>query len=410
MVRKRYEWADGADLAPHTARKLKILGDYFEEYLRVRCRIPQQSRFRLAVVDGFAGAGRYSKGEAGSPIVLIDTLRRVASELAITRAVDGMAPLTIECHLILNDASPEVADLLRKNIAPVLSEVREKVPNLRIKCDVLNKEFETIFPEIKGQLQAGGFRNVIFNLDQCGHKLVSRETIDDILASFRSSEIFLTFMIESLLTFLRKENSQGLLRQIQHLGVKSGDMDEIEPVMSNKAWLGTAERIVFNSFRGAAAFVSPFSIHNPDGWRYWLIHFAQAPRARQVYNDILHRNSTHQAHFGRSGLNMLTYDPQLEGALYLFDADGRKAAAEQLLMDVPRVVSGFGDAITVETFYQDIYNLTPAHSEDIKAAIFGCDDIEVTTPAGGERRRAGTIAPQDVIRLKAQRSFHFLWK
>ena len=407
MVRKRYEWADGAELAPHTARKLKILGDYFDQYLRIRCKLPQQSRFRLAVVDGFAGAGRYSKGEAGSPIVLIETLRNVATTLSLKRAIDGMAPLTIDCNLILNDADPTVAGLLRENIAPLLAATRAEVPNLHIRCDVRSHEFEAAFPKIKEELLSGGFRNVLFNLDQCGHKLVSRATIDDILGSFRSSEIFLTFMIESLMTFLKKANPEGLLKQIQHLGVKSGDMDEIQYLMSNKEWLGTAERIVFNSFRGAAAYVSPFSIHNPEGWRYWLIHFAQSQKARQVYNDTLHRNSTHQAHFGRSGLNMLTYDPDREGSLYLFDSDGRKAAAEQLLVDVPRVISGFGDAISVDAFYQDIYNLTPAHSDDIKSALFECPDIEVSTPAGSARRRAGTISPNDIIRLKEQRSFHF---
>ena len=410
MVRKRYEWADGAELVPHTARKLKILGDYFDQYLRIRCKLPQQSRFRLAVVDGFAGAGRYSKGEAGSPIVLIETLRNVAATLSLKRAVDGMAPLTIECKLILNDADPAVAALLRENIAPILASIRAEIPNLHISYDVRSQEFEAAFPKIKEELLSGGFRNVLFNLDQCGHKLVSRATIDDILGSFRSSEIFLTFMIESLMTFLKKANPEGLLKQIQHLGVKSGDMDEIQYLMSNKEWLGTAERIVFNSFRGAAAYVSPFSIHNPEGWRYWLIHFAQSQKARQVYNDTLHRNSTHQAHFGRSGLNMLTYDPDREGTLYLFDSDGRKTATEQLLIDVPRVISGFGDAISVDAFYQDIYNLTPAHSDDIKSALFDCPDIEVSTPAGSARRRAGTISPNDIIRLKEQRSFHFLWK
>ena len=74
---------------------------------------------------------------------------------------------------------------------------------------------------------------------------------------------------------------------------------------------------MFDVFRGCARYVSPFSINNPDGWRYWLIHFANNYRARQEYNNILHKNSSMQAHFGRSGLNMLVFDPKEgEGALY----------------------------------------------------------------------------------------------
>ena len=80
---------------------------------------------------------------------------------------------------------------------------------------------------------------------------------------------------------------------------------------------------MFDAFRMCARYVSPFSINNPDGWRYWLIHFANTYRARQVYNNVLHANSSTQAHFGRSGLNMLRYDPCHDGgSLYLFDEPG----------------------------------------------------------------------------------------
>lgn len=123
--------------------------------------------------------------------------------------------------------------------------------------------------------------------------------------------------------------------------------------MNKGAWLGAAERLVFGAFQSCAQYVSPFSINNPNGWRYWLIHFANAYRARQEYNDILHRNSTAQAHFGRSGLHMLSYDPAHASAtLYLFDVSGRKEAQEQLSDDIPRLVMEFGDAISVGTLYE----------------------------------------------------------
>ena len=106
--------------------------------------------------------------------------------------------------------------------------------------------------------------------------------------------------------------------------------------MNKTSWLGAAECLVFEAFRTCAPYVSPFSINNPDGWRYWLIHFANFYRARQVYNNILHDNSSAQAHFGWSGLEMLHYDPDHErGALYLFDDPGREMAKGQLIDDIP---------------------------------------------------------------------------
>ena len=55
MTKKQYEWAAGAALEEHSRRKHKILREYFFNYLTVRCQLPHQSRFRLAIIDGFAG-------------------------------------------------------------------------------------------------------------------------------------------------------------------------------------------------------------------------------------------------------------------------------------------------------------------------------------------------------------------
>ncbi len=125
-----------------------------------------------------------------------------------------------------------------------------------------------------------------------------------------------------------------------------------------------------------------------------------------AYNNVLHDNSSEQAHFGRSGLNMLAYDPSHEdGALYLFDVSGRQSAHAQLLSDIPRLVSESGDVIGVADFYAGIYNSTPAHSEDIHQAIMENPDLQVITPAGGERRSANAIAVGDMLKLKQQKSF-----
>ena len=56
-------------------------------------------------------------------------------------------------------------------------------------------------------------------------------------------------------------------------------------------------------------------------------------------------------------------------------------------------------------FYETIYNATPAHAQDIHSALIENPDIEVITPQGGERRKAGTIDIGDTIKLKTQASF-----
>ncbi len=56
-------------------------------------------------------------------------------------------------------------------------------------------------------------------------------------------------------------------------------------------------------------------------------------------------------------------------------------------------------------FYESIYNVTPAHADDVHSAIIENPDLEVITPVGGERRKANTISVNDVIKVRPQRSF-----
>jgi hypothetical protein len=207
------------------------------------------------------------------------------------------------------------------------------------------------------------------------------------------------------LAFLGKRDPALLVSQLGFLGVTPTNLAPLERRMSNNEWLGAAERLVYEAFRSCATYVSPFSINNPDGWRYWLLHFANNVHARQEYNNILHQNNSMQAHFGRPGLHMLSYDPSHEGALYLFDVSGRESARQQLLEDIPRLVTEFGDVVDVGQFYSSIYNMTPAHMDDVHSAMIENPDLEVITEKGGERRKSGTIEGTDTLRMKRQRTF-----
>lgn len=406
MAEKRYEWADGAALEDHSRRKHKILREYFFNYLTVRCQLPQQERFRLAIIDGFAGGGRYRCGTAGSPIIFLEELKRATEAVNIQRATQGLGPIEIECLLVLNDNERYVVELLKTQVAAVHAEIKESTSKLHLRIEYMNDAFETAYPKVKELLRLGRYRNVVFNLDQCGHSHVERKTLLDIMRSYPSAEIFYTFAIEALVSFLQKADPAALAKQLGYIGLDKVDLGTLTGAMSRESWLGAAERLVFEAFRVCAPFVSPFSINNPEGWRYWLIHFANFYRARQVYNNILHQNSSAQAHFGRSGLNMLTYDPEHDaGMLYLFDAQARENAKSQLLEDIPRLISESGDVMSVNDFYENIYNSTPAHADDVHAAIMDNPDVEVITLAGGERRKANTITVNDTIKLKTQKSF-----
>lgn len=123
MVEKPYEWADGATLEEHSKRKHKILREYVFDYLSVRCRLPQQERFRLAIVDGFAGGGRYQCGTPGSPLIFIEELQRAVEAVNTHRSVQGLGAIEVECLLIFNDASRDAVELLKTHVAPLQAAI-----------------------------------------------------------------------------------------------------------------------------------------------------------------------------------------------------------------------------------------------------------------------------------------------
>lgn len=406
MAKKEYDWLNGAELLNHTERKLKILDDYLFDYLTIRCQLPAQQKFRLAIVDGFAGGGRYKCGAPGSPIVFIQGVERALNKINIERGTQGLSAIELECLLIFNDLDADVVKLLEQHCTPVLAAAKINAPKLHLMPIYMSSSFEQAYPEIKNLIAQGRYRNVLFNLDQCGVSQIRMETVHDIMNISSSVEIFYTFMVSSLLTYLNKNNPTMLASQLRALDVSPSEQDKLHGGKSNDAWMGAAERLVFENFHRFARFVSPFSINNPGGWRYWLIHFSNSYRARQAYNMVLHDNASAQAHFGRSGLNMLSYDPRdNEAQPYLFDTSGRAKARDQLMSDIPRLVRDQGDAIGLETFYESIYNLTPSHRDDIHTAIGENTDLEVITPGGGKRQKSSTISAGDTLRLKTQRSF-----
>ena len=59
------------DLEPHTAKKHEILRRYFDAWLPIMA----SWNGRVVYIDGFAGPGKYSKGEDGSPIVVLKAAR-----------------------------------------------------------------------------------------------------------------------------------------------------------------------------------------------------------------------------------------------------------------------------------------------------------------------------------------------
>ena len=209
----------GAMLEEHSKRKHKILREYFFAVSRGSLQTSPAERFRLAVVDGFAGGGRYRCGTAGSPVIFIEELKR-AIEAVNSPPANGLGAVEIECLLILNDDTAEAVEALKAHVAPLMIE------NARTTHGSSSAQYLTgvrgRLSENQGHARDGRYRNVLFNLDQCGHRHVERSTLVDIMRAYPSVEIFYTFAIESLLAFLQKHDPVLVARQLQPFGIDPG--------------------------------------------------------------------------------------------------------------------------------------------------------------------------------------------
>ncbi len=143
MTKKNYDWDGGATLEDHTKKKHSILEEYFRQYLIVRCQLPQQEKFRLAIVDGFSGAGLYKCGSYGSPLIFVEVLISTTKVINQRRLAEGMKPIQIECLLIFNDQIEAVTHQLKQNLAPQLASINE-AENLHVETEYLSAPLEKI--------------------------------------------------------------------------------------------------------------------------------------------------------------------------------------------------------------------------------------------------------------------------
>lgn len=274
-------------------------------------------------------------------------------------------------------------------------------------CDT----FTTFYARVRQDLLSLRISNILVNLDQCGNILVPVPIIKDIMSSFRSGEVLLTFLIQPFLTYLPHHDDKRLRRIFQSLGLDPDKAEELAwtqdgVYLSYDERVGRAEMLVYSEFTERATYVSPFAIYNPVGWKYWSVHFSNISRAREVYNSVLHENSSHLAHFGRSGLQMWCSDLATDGALYLFDDRAREKSRILLTDDIPREVERMGGATDIRQFLEQSYRNSVAHREDLLESASGNPDLQIMTRNGNPRRSIKNIRFDDKLVLRPQRSFY----
>jgi three-Cys-motif partner protein len=161
------------DLEPHTRAKHELL----KRYLQAWMVILSQGRFpEILYIDGFAGPGEYAGGEAGSPIIALDT------------ALGFKPPLTAKVHFLFVEKDDTRADHLRKQVA-----LRALPANFSVIVEggiTFKAAFEKRYSEF---VRNGRLMPTFAFIDPFGWTGAPFSLVKKILAQ-RSCEVFVNFM------------------------------------------------------------------------------------------------------------------------------------------------------------------------------------------------------------------------
>ena len=174
------------DLEPHSRAKHEILKRYMQAWVPI---LGQTAFSELVYIDGFAGPGRYSRGEDGSPII------------ALKAALDHQERIKPKMTFLFVERRKDRADMLRA----VLDEVNLPPKfSVRIEGGMTFEEVVTGFLDSRtrnGQSLPPTFAFI----DPFGWSGVPFELVRRILSS-SSCEVLVTFMYEEINRFISLPN------------------------------------------------------------------------------------------------------------------------------------------------------------------------------------------------------------
>lgn len=400
MEASKEAWLAPQPLGEHTKLKHEIIQSYFGKYLGARIFGPRDRPFCLAIIDGFCGGANYDSGPASGSLAALAGLNTGIKNLNINRMLDGLDPIEVSVDLFLNDSSAMAVE----HHSSLVRELHSLDSFLKLEITTTNDEFRNIWPKLAKAIGGHRFDGVIVLSDPFGWTQITVEELRMILGSHSHMEIIHTLMFQVVRNYISQIHVEQRNKLLKPFGFDEVTLRDFEVERSSNEFRGMLERAIFNAHRYVGEFHTPFLNKNPTGRDYALLHFARHYRAREVFNDVLHDHSNAMIHVGRGGLKMLSIERREDLVPYFFSDVDRQKERELLTEDLSRVVSENSGAISVNEFYREVYNNTPASSSEIRAAMINSPDLEVITEQNRARRSASQISAKDVLRLKSQRS------
>jgi len=419
MTRQHYKWEDQAKLGYHSLVKHKILRDYICAYVSTLTSNIKIDHFRLALVDGFAGGGKYIaewNGETvyGSPFAMLDACHEAQAAGQALRE----KPFKLDTRFYFVEKSKEAHALLSTTLKDRGYGQHESSGN---NIMLFHSDFEYSYKKIIADIQKHSTTaRSIFLLDQYGYSEVPQDMVRHIFRQLPGAEVILTFNVDSLLTYLNRENLLAFHKktgfQVEGL-LESGLCDkEKRP----KEWRLAAQAILHSNlvngcFPDGVGHHTTFYIRAVSGHGdYWLVHLSRNLTARNVMVDIHWLHGNHFVHYGGSGLDMYClrgFNVQAEADMFGFDEYAQDATQRNLQEQIPRLITNnHPNGITYRNLLAGQANYTPARDQDLRDIL--CNqgvrkELVILSPNGKRRRDRTAPENNDIIIPNPQKQIIF---
>lgn len=386
----------------HSKAKLKVLRHYLRAYFDRLNVNPSQERFRLDLVDGFAGGGTFRDGGdviSGTPLIMLEETEAARERLNRSR----IKPLHVDCRYYFVDVEVAHTDHLRRALAERGYQVDGEDIVVR------NSPFQDVAGDVIAEVRRRQPRagRSIFLLDQTGFSRIELSLVARILRELPAAEVILTFAADSLINHLSVTPS--LVKAVDPLGLTEAKIQELIRYRDGVGGRALAQRTLRDDIRAITdvPFDTPFFIR-PIGSRraLWFLHLSKHPTARDVMIQLHWDLSNTFEHYGPGDFGMLGWDALKQSEtlpLFRFGDVEERQIREQLLNSMPSELFGLASEgpITVSVMRHMVANRTAARFIDLDSVILQLareGEIEIRGPDGKVRSRSlRRLAPTDLI-------------
>ncbi|MDE0052978.1 MAG: three-Cys-motif partner protein TcmP [Gammaproteobacteria bacterium] len=381
-------------IEPHSKAKLTVLRSYLRAYFDRLNVNPQREEFKLDLVDGFAGGGVFTDGNAtlsGTPIIMLEETAAARERLNEGR----VKPLNIDCKFYFVDKERAHTDHLRMALRE--REYRVDGDSIVVQTGLFEDEVERILQSIRQRQPRAG--RAIFLLDQTGFSQVELALVSRIFSELPASEVILTFAADALINHLAE--TPQIAKAVAPLQLTTSQIRKYIEDRDGDAGRALVQRALRDHTRitTGAAYDTPFFIRPHHSRRaLWFLHLSRHPTARDV---MIQRHWDVQntfEHYGRGDFGMLGWDALRDsGSLPLFQFRELDAMElhNQLLDSLPRELFALASdqPVTMDAVRHALANRTAARFSDLDQVIlqlFREKEFEILNPEGNVRSRALT--------------------